>query len=139
MDSNKIFKMALVVFSLGGLFFIYFLFNPADHSFFVPCPIHAATGYYCPGCGSQRAIHHLLHGNIGTAFWLNPLLMITLPIIIYALGQKAYNFIFDTRYRVGIFYNNVFIYGYFGMAILYWILRNLTYYPFTLLSPANGS
>jgi uncharacterized protein DUF2752 len=132
-------KIALVVFIPGGLLFLYFLFNPTDHSFFLTCPLLAATGYYCPGCGSQRAIHQLLHGNIETAFWLNPLLMITLPILIYALGQKAYNFIFDTQYRVGIFYNKGFIYGYFGLAILYWILRNLTYYPFTLLSPSNGS
>lgn len=131
-------KIALVVCLPGGLLFLYFHFNPTDHSFFLACPFHAATGYYCPGCGSQRAIHQLLHGNIGIAFWLNPLLLITLPILIYALGQKAYNFIFNTHFRVGIFYNKVFIYGYFGFAILYWILRNLPYYPFTLLSPSNG-
>ena len=138
MDSKKIVKLALLVSILGGFFTLYFLFDPADHSFFIPCPMRTLTGYSCPGCGSQRAIHQLLHGNIGAAFWLNPLLLLTLPILIYAFGQKAYNYIFNTQFRVGIFYNNYFIYGYFGLAILYWVLRNLPFYPFSILAPATS-
>lgn len=135
MDSKKLIKIALIVVILGGLFSIYHFFNPATHSYFIPCPFNYLTGYHCPGCGSQRAIHQLLHFNILAAFRLNPLMVISLPLIIYGLGINAWNFIFETQYRIKLFYSNVFIYGYFGVAILYWIVRNLPYFPFNWLAP----
>lgn len=39
----------------------------------IPCPFRAVTGLLCPGCGSGRALHHLLHGDVGIAHGLNPL------------------------------------------------------------------
>lgn len=81
-----------------------------------------------------RAI--VVDGQVVAAFWINPLLVLTLPILIYAFGLRAYNFIFDTQHRVGFFYSKYFIYGYFGVAILFWILRNLPWPPFDLLSPS---
>ncbi len=120
---------------LGGFFIIYSFYNPSQHSFFVPCPFKFATGYHCPGCGSQRAIHQLLHFNIISAFRFNPLMVLSLPLIFYGLGTQAWNFIFETRYRVNLFYSKLFIYGYFGFVVMYWILRNLPYYPFNLLAP----
>jgi len=135
-DSKKLLKLTLYLALIGGFVIIYFLFNPSEHSFFLPCPLHYATGYHCPGCGSQRAIHQLLHGNVQNAFWINPLLVLTLPILIYAFAQKAHNYVFNTQYRVGIFYSKTFIYGYFGIAILFWVLRNIPHYPFTLLAPS---
>lgn len=44
-----------------------------------PCPIHALTGFLCPGCGGTRAIAALLHGHPLTAFRLNPLLIALFP------------------------------------------------------------
>ena len=133
--TKRIWRLALLGLFLGGLALLYFLFNPSDHSFFLPCPFQYATGYHCPGCGSQRAIHQLLHGNIGTAFWINPLLVLTIPILIYAMVLRAWNYVYQTKYRVWFFYSKWFIYGYFGFAIVYWVIRNLPYYPFNLLAP----
>lgn len=39
------------------------------------------TGYRCAGCGTQRAIHHLLNLEIATAFKMNPLFVLMLPLI----------------------------------------------------------
>jgi len=138
MGSKK--TKTIVLFTLGivCVMVLFYVFNPTEHSYFIPCPFKYATGYHCPGCGSQRAIHQLLHGDLATAFWLNPLMVLSLPLIIYSLGQKVYNFIFDTQYRVGIFYHKWFIYGYFGVALLYWVLRNIPRYPFSLLSPLES-
>lgn len=38
------------------------------------CLLHATTGIPCPTCGMTRASSHLLHGKIGMAFLLNPLM-----------------------------------------------------------------
>ncbi len=137
MLSKKVFKIALLVITFGAVFFIYTSYNPSQNHFFVPCPIKYTTGYDCPGCGSQRAVHQLLHLNFYKAFRLNPLMVLSLPIIIYGLGIALWNWVFETRYRVSLFYSNIFIYTYFGLVVLYWIARNIPYYPFNLLSPTE--
>jgi len=47
----------------------------------IPCPIHATTGWFCPGCGSSRAFRALLHGNLELAIHQNLLLMLS-PLMI---------------------------------------------------------
>jgi len=70
--------LAGVMTVLGGL--ILFLFDPTRYPFYPVCAFHQVTGLLCPGCGSLRAMHQLLHGNLATAFHFNPLLVVTLPI-----------------------------------------------------------
>jgi len=48
----------------------------------LPCPIHATTGLWCPGCGTTRALDALVHGNFSLAFHYNPLLICS-PVLIY--------------------------------------------------------
>jgi hypothetical protein len=58
------------------------LVNPfADGSILPPCPFHEITGLYCPGCGTTRALHALLHGSIPLALSMNPLAVIAVPAI----------------------------------------------------------
>ncbi|MEY2906376.1 MAG: hypothetical protein RLZZ408_847 [Verrucomicrobiota bacterium] len=38
------------------------------------CLLHATTGIPCPTCGMTRTTWYLLHGEIGPAFLLNPLM-----------------------------------------------------------------
>src|SRR5688572_33371631 len=61
-----------------------FAFNPAGSRLFPPCPFHVVTGLFCPGCGSTRAAHHLLHGRVATAFDFNALMVVSLPFLAYA-------------------------------------------------------
>lgn len=42
------------------------------------CPFHAATGLWCPLCGGLRMSNALIQGDLGAAFALNPLLVVTL-------------------------------------------------------------
>ncbi len=44
------------------------------------CMFKALTGYQCPGCGTQRAVHALLHGHPGQAWTYNPALFILAPL-----------------------------------------------------------
>lgn len=45
------------------------------------CMFRQLTGLDCPGCGSQRALHALLHGHIAEAWSYNALLLIEIPLI----------------------------------------------------------
>jgi len=60
---------------------IYFIFDPARFSIFPPCVFHQVTGLDCPGCGAQRALHQLLHGDILAAVRLNAMFVLSLPIL----------------------------------------------------------
>ena len=70
------------ILALGAVLILgyYFLFSPRDGGFFPSCFIYRITGYRCPGCGSQRALHALLHGRWQEALGYNYFLLVILPL-----------------------------------------------------------
>jgi hypothetical protein len=46
------------------------------------CPLHAMTGLWCPFCGCTRAVHALVHADLGTALRDNALFVATLPLLV---------------------------------------------------------
>jgi len=65
-----------------GLAFVYKSFNPGDYEAYPRCPFLQLTGLTCPGCGSQRAIHHLLNLELSSAFRQNQLMLLSIPYLI---------------------------------------------------------
>ncbi|MBL0927043.1 MAG: DUF2752 domain-containing protein [Phycisphaerales bacterium] len=61
----------------AGVAAILFLYPrpPTDHAWIPPCPSFRSLGVYCPGCGSLRATHHLLHARLAEAWRFNPALV----------------------------------------------------------------
>lgn len=55
------------------------------------CPFLAATGFQCPLCGGQRALHALLHGRLGTAWAANPLLVLSPLLLLFAVLRRHSN------------------------------------------------
>lgn len=49
-------------------------YNPAEVNIFPPCLFKLVTGLKCPGCGLQRSIHLLLHGEIYASLRMCPFL-----------------------------------------------------------------
>jgi hypothetical protein len=97
--------------------------DPARSVLFPRCPLHMLTGLHCPGCGSQRALHQLLNGNLGRALALNPLLVVSLPVLaLLALWRPL-------CYRAWV--------PWLALTVLlaYGIARNLPAWPFSLLAP----
>ena len=113
----------------GALFL--FFFNPASPSnqFFPKCPFRLLTGLQCPGCGSTRAFYQLLHLHPIAAFKLNPLMILTLPFIVY--GSLGY-----TRSAVSglphrrVFIPSIYLWAWLALMIFFWIFRNTPWYPF---------
>lgn len=65
--------------------------DPSTTRIFPPCVWKSITGWDCPGCGSTRATHQLLRGNVSAAFRFNPLLVVGLPVgvAIWLVRRKA--------------------------------------------------
>lgn len=69
---------------------IYFLVDPSRSAWLPQCAFFRMTGLQCPGCGSQRMIHALLHGDIRGAWDYNAFLLLLIPLIILiALSEMA--------------------------------------------------
>jgi hypothetical protein len=51
---------------------------------FPRCPFNQFTGFWCAGCGTQRALHALLHFDIADAAAMNVLALVAVPLLVYA-------------------------------------------------------
>jgi hypothetical protein len=130
----KKFKWFVIIFGGLSLVLFYFFTNPNEVNFFPKCPLYFTTGIYCPGCGSQRATHQLLNFNIYGVLQQNVLYFISLFILGYHLIVSGIN---------AFFKKNIYNYVYhpktplviLAIIVVFWILRNIPYYPFNLLSP----
>ncbi len=123
---KKIAKWILVSVSLIGFYAIYSYFNPYEVDFFPRCPFHWLTGYKCPGCGSQRAIHYIFNFDILNAAKENLLLVVSIPYLI--LGAYFDTIKIKTAKQLRI---RKFLYGQKAILIVlvliigFWILRNV--------------
>jgi hypothetical protein len=65
-----------------GIVIVLFVFDPSHTPIFPVCLFHRVTGLDCPGCGSLRAMHALLHGQWATAIGYNGMLILSLPLLV---------------------------------------------------------
>lgn len=63
---------------------LYYTFNPYGYHF-PKCPVNSLTDIKCPSCGSQRAIHFLLHGQVYDAMKENVLSVLCIPYLLFNL------------------------------------------------------
>ncbi|MCM3875226.1 MAG: DUF2752 domain-containing protein [Thermoanaerobaculia bacterium] len=59
---------------------VLFFFDPATAGFYPACLFKTVLGAPCPGCGSLRAAHQLLHGNVAAAWALNRTVLVAVPL-----------------------------------------------------------
>ncbi|MGH8062814.1 MAG: DUF2752 domain-containing protein [Pseudoxanthomonas sp.] len=108
-------------------------FDPnAAGSPFPECMFHAFTGWYCIGCGMTRALHALAQGDVPRAFSMNPLAMAMLAISPLLLGWKLGWQPKSLRPLIAVVAEPKF---WLVLLPLYWIARNLPWFPFTMLAP----
>lgn len=121
---SKTTKRALIItIVVVGLIILYGIFDPAASIIAPKCLFKTLTGYDCPSCGGQRALHALLNGEVGRAFMLNPFLFVVAPLIItiayssFSKSKLAQHLkpIVQSTTAIGIY-----LFLYFG----WWILRN---------------
>ncbi len=101
----------------------YYFFDPASSGFAPKCPVYTVSGFLCPGCGSQRMLHSLLHGDLRAAWEYNPFLLLAMPVIALYIFSAATRRRFPTLYAR---LNSLPAIGLICAAIVLWtILRNI--------------
>ena len=127
------------VYAIAGLLVlsaaaILYVLDPREPGNYPICPFLGLTGYHCPGCGTLRALHQLLHGSPLNALGYNPLTILSLPFLAYAFvagGLRA----FRAPAPAPIFIHPRLIWAMlFGIAA-FWVLRNIPIQPLSILAP----
>ena len=133
-------KLAVLSAAGAGTLAVLYLSDPSagSHPWFPPCLFQAATGWYCPGCGSTRGLHDLLHGHVIAAWRMNALMVLCVPFLAYAYLAFAARSCFPQAAwanprRAPI--KAAWIWSLVAVILLYWILRNLPFSPFMWLAP----
>jgi hypothetical protein len=110
-----------------------FWFDPGRYHFYPLCIFHSLTGLWCPGCGSLRALHQLAHGQVLSAFHLNPLLLIGLPLLLWYGAARAVRHLSGQPRAKPL--RTVWFWLFLGSALVFGILRNLPGELFAMLRP----
>jgi hypothetical protein len=98
--------------------------NQAGH--YPTCPFLLLTGYYCPGCGTLRAVHALAHADPATALGLNPLAVAVLPFLVFWWGRWMLRSWQGRPARTKLAHP-AFVYAFAGLVILFWVARNMPF------------
>lgn len=116
--------VAIAVLLVAALY-VFYTFDPETQPLFPKCPFLLLTGYQCPGCGSQRAAHSLLHLRIGDALRYNAFMVLALPYVFlgifleYLGGRKRFPSLDKVLFGK---WAALFL---LGFILVYWVARNV--------------
>jgi hypothetical protein len=106
--------------------------DPNQPGHYPTCPFLALTGFYCPGCGSLRAIHDLAGGDVGGALARNPMAVLAVGGLLVAYAAWARR-LWRGEPRSWLA-PPWLLYLMLGAIVAFWVLRNVP--GWTWLSPA---
>jgi len=122
----RYFWYVLIILLTGLFLYVYYQYDPLEYVWFPKCPIKAFTHLECPGCGSQRAIHSLLHGDVESAFFHNALVLPIIPYLILGFGfQLIKHPTSQQLYWRRILFGEWAIWIVSVIVLFYFIFRNL--------------
>ena len=124
MKARKLIYIIIATAALLLLLTIYYCVNPETALWVPKCSIKTFTGYDCPACGTQRALHALLHGRFLAALRYNLFMIVSIPyfaaVIYTTIGKSA------TAARMRKYVQHRYaIYTYIFLFIVWWIIRNI--------------
>ena len=125
--------LALLAAGLGGAA-LYFTFDPARYPF-PRCFFLLVSGLYCPGCGSQRALHALLHGDIGRAANFNLLAVLCVPLLLLGAADGTRAWLLQRPQRAALLYHPWVGWLVAGLTVVFAVVRNLPGPVGTWLAP----
>lgn len=122
--------VAAVLAGVGAVWY----FDPVNAGFFPACPLYKLTGFACPGCGMTRGFHALLNGDVLTALDFNALLPLVAVFFGYLFLSMLMVAVRGRGFAIGK-WNLGILWGVFGLLLVFGVVRNLPFYPFTILFP----
>jgi hypothetical protein len=98
------------------------------------CPFYAMTGSYCPGCGTLRCLHSLLHADLRSAAGYNLVTVLLAPVLLaawVAVGLAAF-----TGRPIRLWVPPRWLgLALAGTLLVFWIVRNLPVDALSWMAP----
>ncbi len=114
-----------IVIMAVALAIAYYFFDPVEVRWMPRCLWKVATDTDCPGCGSQRMAHALMHGDFSAAWHANAYALCMIPVIVFLIwlefAKDCYPKLYATVHRPAV------IMSLMATIILWWIFRNLVF------------
>lgn len=126
-DERGLYIAALVLLGAAVLLWVLAQFVPyvkGLFQWFLPCPIYALTGLYCPGCGGQRAVKALFQGDFLNSLYCHPFVLPALIYLIVFMGSHTLNRLSHRRIPA-LSVKNWHLYSLLGLLVLQWIVKNI--------------
>jgi hypothetical protein len=101
-----------------------YLFDPAKGGFPL-CVFHQLTGLDCPGCGTQRALHQLFHGNFAAAWRFNPFAVALMPVAVWLIAREVI-WLVNGKRLPGVVTRPSFAWALVAGLIIFGVLRNVS-------------
>lgn len=123
---KKFVKPAIVVVAVVAIVVVYHCINPVGTSageYMPKCFMKGLTGYDCPSCGSQRALHAFLNGEFKRAILFNPFIFLALPYLL-ALLYTALSSDRFARCIKPFVRHRIAIWSFLALYVAWWVIRN---------------
>ncbi len=83
-------------------------------TYLYPCVFHAITGYYCPGCGTTRAVYALFQGKLWKSFCYQPFVPYAAVLGGWFLFSQSVERISKGKIAIGMRYRD----GYLWLSLI---------------------
>ena len=108
--------------------------DPTKATLFPLCPLLSLTGLACPGCGLTRGFHALFKGDIATALDFNLLLPIWLVLFGWIFVSLTLTAVRGRGLQMPVLSGKT-VWMTAGVLLTFGVLRNMPWYPLTILYP----
>lgn len=124
----------MLLIGVAAFAWVFLMADPAKQVVLPPCTLYRQTGLLCAGCGGTRAVFHLAHGRVGSAFRCNAFFVLLVPVIaLYGL-RHLFGETFPFRLP-SLSFTPRTVTTLLVLALLFTIVRNIPRYPWNLLAP----
>lgn len=130
--TRRLIVVLLLVLVVVGALLVHHL-GARPPTWYPPCWFHEATGLHCPGCGTARAMHALVRGDVLRALDQNLIAVVMVPVLAVWAGVTARRAWLGHRFSgamPGGWAISVLV-----AVVIFSVLRNLPWWPFVLLAP----
>ena len=92
------------------------------------------TGFACPGCGLTRGFHAMFHGDLVGALDFNALLPLYTLLFGYFFVSLVLLAVRGRGLSISLL-RPAALWGFLAISVTFAVVRNLPYYPFSVLYP----